>query len=169
MAQDPFDKNQADAFDEPARQGGWLKNDQLQGSLLLVFAQTEDVFTGGKFGDQPRIKTRTVILDGEMAGKDIEGQSYIGADALIDPLRVQMRKGRPLLGRLVLAPNKVTKQALGITTPDELDKARAAWFQAGGKGSEPKGYWMFESPTDADKELARKWMAQDSAADPFSA
>lgn len=171
MATDPFDKTEtADDFDSPARQGGWLKNDQMEDCLLLVYPLSEDVFKSAQYGDQPRIKTRTIILDGEMAGREIEGQSFINAPALLDPLRIQMRKGRPLLGRLVMLPNKATKNALKISTAEEFKAARVAWVQAGAKPtSEPKGFWMFADPSEADKAEARKWMSAQAVADPFSA
>jgi hypothetical protein len=138
MVKDPF-SDASDAF---------LKMDDLIGRLLLVSPQDvgerESTLPGSQGKVYEYVITETVVLDGDVTDliEDIptvlDGFQFSG-QAITAQLKPKVASKGMVLGRL------------------------------GQKPSQTKGFgkaWVLQPPTDDDKVLARKWIAEN--ADPFA-
>ncbi|MFC5996928.1 hypothetical protein ACFQE5_22210 [Pseudonocardia hispaniensis] len=121
-----------DLFDGPGSSSG-ISWEEINGRLLLITPHSVETGIKTSYGDTDAVRADVVVLDGPDAPDEY-------ADTLIFPrvLQGQVRKnagtGRMNLGRL-------------------------------GQGNKKPGQsppWMLGDPTDADKAIARNYLAQNS-------
>lgn len=135
-----------DLFDDART--GFIKGDDLEGRLLLI----KPLSVGERESTQPGslgkmyefVETDTVVLDGEPSEMietvpfDVEGFQFSGA-RVVGFLKPKVRTGRMALGRLVRVKVKGRTDA-----------------------------WELQPPTDADREIARAYIASRPSDDPWS-
>jgi hypothetical protein len=122
---------------------------QLRGFVgkLVLFTPLEfkPNAVNGKFGMVDGVMTDAVFFDTEAADPIAEAEAIDGMLVINGPvvseLKVRIGKAKPMhLGRVKEIPNKKGGQSDVV---------------------------VLDPPTDADKELARKWIAAQATADPF--
>lgn len=120
---------------------GGVNIKDYEGYLLLVTPTEyiENVDTTN--GPTDVVDADMVVLDGEDAPEEIDGVR-IFQNVLIGALRKRIgKKQNMLLGRLAIS----TEKKKGQNAP-----------------------WIFQAPTDEDKEVARKYIESKKADDPFA-
>ncbi|MDA3624286.1 hypothetical protein OU415_02490 [Saccharopolyspora sp. WRP15-2] len=126
----------SDQFDGPGSASGITWAD-LNGRLLLITPHEKDVMVNTAFGENSAVRADVVVLDGPDAGEEY-------ADTLIFPKVLQGQvKGNAGTGRMNLGRLGQGQKKPGQSAP-----------------------WMLGDPTDADKEVARRYLASKTQA-PF--
>lgn len=126
-----------DPFDNPAAPGAGIKYEDLENRLLLITSHVQEKAIPTEFGDNDAIRADVVVLDGPTAGEEIS-DTLLFPRVLQGQLRPNIGTGRKNLGRL----------GKGVKKP--------------GKNAP----WLLTDPTDADKAIARAYLA-DNARAPF--
>lgn len=129
----------SDPFDDPS--GGMRIQDHKDRLLLCYPQQYLPQVQTKKYGMRDAVETRVVVLDGDGAPLEL-GQMRVFQSNLIGALRPKVGTGRPVLGRLV---------------------------QGEAADADSKPPWLLEAGTDADKEVARKYLADVKAKEAASA
>lgn len=125
-----------DQFDGPGSATGITWAD-LNGRLLLITPHEKDVTVNTAFGESAAVRADVVVLDGLEAGEEY-------ADTLIFPKVLQGQvKGNAGTGRMNLGRLGQGQKKPGQSAP-----------------------WMLGDPTDADKDVARRYLASKTQA-PF--
>jgi hypothetical protein len=118
----------ADEFDGPAAATA-LNLEALKGRLLLIKPSRVEVGISTVLGAKDATVADVHVLDGDSPG-ELLGDAFIFPKVLQAQLRANVSSGRYTLGRL----------GQGVAK----------------KGQNPP--WKLEDPTDADKEVARKYL-----------
>lgn len=124
--------------------GDHVKIAEFEGRLLLCTPL--EYLTGIKTeyrDDQDAVDAQIVVLDGDDAPQEL-GEVRVFQGRLVGALKRKIGTSRPMiLGRLATVANK------------------------SGKASDPRPY-VFETPTEIDSAVARKYIAGLNEKDPFS-
>lgn len=153
----------ADPFGQPPT-SSYPKMEDLDKRLLLIkpslIEKVMQTFEGQDPKEVERITADVSVLDGgELLGEDVPATfdaMFISQAALVGSLKPALRSGGMILGRLRKFPTKGNKDK--YPTPEDVERALAAYFASGGKSEKVNFSWKLQEFTPEDAQKARAFL-----------